>query len=130
MLRLNTLVICKQVLVEPQACKQLNNALPKSVKLILKKARENVELDSEYNGNKLEIRLRCTLDQEKFGNPEISLKIKIPGKSSIEGIRSEDEQIALGTKKCFLMDEESALLLTVPASTKKIDIQMKGNGAL
>ncbi len=92
-------------------------------------ARESAEIVSERKENEIKIRLRSSLNHQRFGNPEISLKIQIPNKSLVKRIEYGDKEVVLGSTKCFSLTDENALILTVPVSTKNVRIQMKGQKA-
>lgn len=81
------------------------------------------KLELERKTDQISIKLNNNIDQEKYGQPEISLKIKIPENKNIKNIEVDGKEITIGTSNCMIKKDSSCLILTVSVITNKIEIK-------
>ena len=87
--------------------------------------RETTEVHSVHDHNEIGIRLSSSLDHQRFDHPEITLKVKVPNNLVTKKVVCETKKCALGTKDCYTIRNENALIVTVPVNTKSIKIQLR-----
>ena len=88
-------------------------------------ARETTRVNCIHNQNEIMVTISSILDHQRFGYPEITLKVKIPNNLITKRVECETKKVVLGTEDCYSISNENTLVVTVPVSTKNIKIQIK-----
>ncbi|MFA5499524.1 MAG: polysaccharide deacetylase family protein [Candidatus Omnitrophota bacterium] len=90
-------------------------------------ARETTSIRSSIDGNAVNIRFDTKLDQAKYGNPDITLKIRIGNGKIPESIECDGKNMTTGTECCYFKKSKNGryLVVTLPANTDLLSIKCK-----
>jgi acetyltransferase-like isoleucine patch superfamily enzyme len=72
--------------------------------------------------NSLSFNLKSEIDQVKFGDPEITFKIKIPGRKTIKQVLIDEKEKKLDDLSCYIQQPVNKLILTTSVTSKKVEI--------
>ena len=88
-------------------------------------ATRTTSLEIARSEDSIAIEFNSKIDPEKFGNPEITLKIKIPENKKLKQVIIDDKKIDLDTKSYYLNKTDNILLLTTSVTSKNITVQLE-----
>lgn len=63
------------------------------------------------------------IDNERFGYPDITIKLKIPEKKIVKQVLIDGDELQLNTLNCFIQKATNNLIITVSIKSKKIKIK-------
>jgi len=87
-------------------------------------ARETTSIHSNIDGNVINVKLSTNLEQDKYGNPEITLKINIHNNKYPESVECDGKKLVMGTEGCYINENMNGryLVVTLPVGTNLLSI--------
>ena len=88
-------------------------------------AARSTSLEITRSDKSVTVTLNSKIDSDRFGDPEITLKIKIPESKKIKQVLVDDNKVKLDTEKCYTDTPGNDLIITVPVSSNKLTVEFE-----